>query len=163
MNKANVMTISWQTPIHSANPFQFLLVVRRSRYSYELINENNELVVNVPGEELLNAVHKAGIISGRGVDKFRECGLTKEASETVAPPRVAECAGHLECRVERKLPAGAYDLIICEPLIAAADIRKFDKHWIPEQHKTLHYMNGTLYGVIDRCISATDKEDSPDG
>jgi len=156
--KANVMTISWQTPIHTANPFRFLLVMRRNRYSYELIDENSELVVNIPGEELLEAVHTAGVISGRGIDKFRKCGLTAEPSVKAAPPRVAECAGHLECRVMQRIPVGTHDLLICEPLVAAADPRKFDRHWITEQHKTLHYMNGTLYGVMDRTISAATGE-----
>ncbi len=54
MDKANVMTLSWQTPVQTADPCLVLLVMNRVRYTYELIRQNNELAINVPGEELLD-------------------------------------------------------------------------------------------------------------
>ena len=57
MAKANVMTISWQTPINTADPCLVLLVMGHARYTYELIRQNNELVINVPGEDLLEQTH----------------------------------------------------------------------------------------------------------
>ena len=76
MERANIMTFSWQTPLRSGEPCLVQLVINPNRYTYELIKQNKELVINVPGEELINEVHLAGITSGRRVDKFKEFGLT---------------------------------------------------------------------------------------
>ena len=58
--RANVMTFSWQTPVNSNDPCQILLAVNTIRYTYKLIKENHELVINVPGLDLL----LAGLIGG---------------------------------------------------------------------------------------------------
>ena len=91
MERANVMTISWQTPVHTADPCLVLLVMGHTRYTYELIRQNNELVVNVPGEGLLEQTHLVGTISGRKIDKFGESGLTPVQANLVQPPLIAEC------------------------------------------------------------------------
>jgi len=50
MENANVMTFSWQTPVNSADPCLILLAISHLRYSYELIKQNRQLVINVPGD-----------------------------------------------------------------------------------------------------------------
>jgi flavin reductase (DIM6/NTAB) family NADH-FMN oxidoreductase RutF len=115
MEHANLMTFSWQTPIHTADPCMILLVVNRVRYTYELIRHNHELTINVPGESLLKPTHLAGTVSGRGIDKFARCCLTPTPANVVAPPLVAECAGHLECRIVETHGVHTHDLLICMP------------------------------------------------
>ena len=152
MERANVMTISWQTPVHTADPCLVLLVMGHTRYTYELIRQNNELVVNVPGEGLLEQTHLVGTISGRKIDKFRESGLTPVQANLVQPPLIAECAGHLECQLADTFTVRTHDLLICEVVYASAEDGFFDGAWIPERFHTLHYMHGTKYGLLDRRI-----------
>ena len=152
MEHANLMTFSWQTPIHTADPCMILLVVNRVRYTYELIRHNHELTINVPGESLLKQTHLAGTISGRGIDKFAHCGLTPTPANVVAPPLVAECAGHLECRIVETHGVHTHDLLICEVVHASAEADFFDGAWIPERFHTLHYMQGTKYGLLTRRV-----------
>ena len=95
MDNPNVMTFSWQTPVSNADPCLIVLAISHVRYSYELIKQNHELVINVPGEELLDQTHFAGRVTGKGIDKFKEAGLTPVAAELVEPPLIAECAAHL--------------------------------------------------------------------
>lgn len=45
MDRPNVMTFSWQTPVNSADPCPIILSISHIRYSYELIKENRELVI----------------------------------------------------------------------------------------------------------------------
>ncbi len=144
---ASLMTFSWQTPIHTADPCMILLVVNRVRYTYELIRNNGELTINVPGESLLKQTHLAGTVSGRGIDKFAHCGLTPTASSVVQPPLVAECAGHLECRIVE-----THDLLICEVVCASAEADFFDRAWISEKFHTLHYLQGNQYGLLTRRV-----------
>ncbi len=157
MERANVMTFSWQTPVNTSDPCLVLLAISHRRYSYEMIKQNRELVINVPGEGLLEQVHYVGVVTGTGIDKFRESGLTPVAAGVVQPPLIKECAGHLECRVTEIFEMESHDLLICEVLRATAEAELFDGRWIPEKFHTLHYLHGNKYGVLERTVQAPDK------
>jgi flavin reductase (DIM6/NTAB) family NADH-FMN oxidoreductase RutF len=154
LDNANVMTFSWQTPVNTADPCLIVLVISHVRYSYELIRQNNELVINVPGEELLEQVHSVGQVTGRNRDKFAECGLTPVPAKAVAPPLIKECAGHLECRVRDVFGMETHDLLVCEVVRALAEAEFFDGRWLPEKFHTLHYLWGNRYGVMERSVEA---------
>ena len=155
--RRNVMTFSWQTPINCSSPCLVLLVIHHERYSYELIKENKELVINVPGEHLLDQTQLAGVLTGWKTDKFAETGLTPVPAAKVAPPLIDQCAGHLECRVVDIYEMDPHDLLICEVLHASADSDLFDGKWIPEKFSTLHYLGGTSYGIMERAVRANVK------
>ena len=154
MAKANVMTISWQTPVNTADPCLVLLVMHQARYTYELIKQNHQLVINVPGEELLEQTHLVGTVGGRKIDKFKEAGLTPVAANLVQPPLIAECAGHLECEVVETFTVRTHDLLVCEVVYASVEEAFFDGAWIPEKFHTLHYMHGTQYGLLTHRLEA---------
>ncbi len=167
MEHPNVMTFSWQTPILGAKPERVsgpdrtpsepclvLLSINRTRYTYELIRDIPELVVNVPGEELVSAVHGAGSVTGRKMNKFKEFSLTPVPAKRVRPPLIADCIASLECAIRRFITVGAHDLLVCEVVRADADSDLFRGGWIPERAKTLHYLGGRSYGVLERSIEA---------
>jgi flavin reductase (DIM6/NTAB) family NADH-FMN oxidoreductase RutF len=157
MDNPNVMTFSWQTPVNTTDPCLILLAISHVRYSYELIKQNNELVINIPGEELLEQTHYVGCVTGRGINKFKESGLTAIAAGMVEPPLIEECAGHLECRLVETFKMQTHDLLICEVVRALADVEFFDGRWIPEKFHTLHYLTGSKYGLITRTVEARGK------
>jgi len=157
MENPNVMTFSWQTPVNSSDPCLILLAISHVRYSYDLIKQNHELVINVPGEELLEQTHFVGTVTGKNNDKFKESGLTPVPAKVVAPPLIEECAAHLECRVVEIFKMQSHDLLICEVLRAEAEAELFDGKWIPEKFHTLHYLSGNYYGVMERTIRAQGK------
>ena len=158
MENPNVMTFSWQTPVNSSNPCLIVLAISHVRYSYDLIKQNNELVINVPGEELLEQTHYVGTVTGRDIDKFKESGLTAIPAKAVAPPLIEECAGHLECRVTEIFKMQSHDLLVCEVLRAVAETELFDGKWIPEKFHTLHYLSGNYYALLERTIQAKGKD-----
>lgn len=158
MENANVMTFSWQTPVNTTDPCLILLAINHIRYSYELIKQNHQLVINVPGEELLEQTHFVGTITGRDIDKFKESGLTPIPAKMVEPPLIEECAGHLECRVVETFKMQTHDLLVCEVVRAVADTDFFDGKWIPERFHTLHYLGGNKYGLMERAIEAHGKK-----
>ena len=157
MGKANVMTFSWQTPVNSTEPCLILLAISHARHSYQLIKQNHELVINVPGQELLEQTHFIGQVSGKKTDKFKATGLTPIAAKLVEPPLIKECAAHLECRVVEIFKMQTHDLLICEVLRAVADTNFFDGKWIPEKFHTIHYLGGNKYGVMSRTVEARGK------
>jgi len=161
MANPNVMPFSWQTPVNSADPCLIVLAISHIRYSYDLIKQNHELVINVPGEELLEQSHFVGTVTDKDIDKFKKSGLTPVPAKVVAPPLIEQCAAHLECRVVEIFKMQTHDLLICEVLRAAADTELFDGKWIPEKFHTLHYLGGNYYGVMERTIQARGKEKTP--
>jgi len=121
MQNPNVMTFSWQTPVNNADPCLILLAISHVRYSYELIKQNHELVINIPGEELLEQTDLVGQGTGRNRDKFAESGLTPVAAGMVEPLLIEECAGHLECRLVETFKMQSHDLLICQVVRALAE------------------------------------------
>ena len=158
MANPNVLTFSWQTPVTSADPCLIVLAISHVRYSYDLIKQNHALVINVPGEELLEQTHYVGTVTGRDIDKFKESGLTTVPAKVVGPPLIEECAAHIECRVAEIFKMQSHDLLVCEVLRAEAETELFDGKWIPEKFHTLHYLNGNYYGVLERTIQAQGKD-----
>jgi flavin reductase (DIM6/NTAB) family NADH-FMN oxidoreductase RutF len=153
--KANAMTFSWQTPITSGIPCKILLVIHPDRYSYELLKRNGEIALNIPGERLVREVHLFGSVSGRERDKIAESGLLLERAKTISPPLMADCPANLECRLGEVIPAGQHDLLILEVVRALVETDVFDgSSIIPERFKTLHYLGGRKYGVLERSLAA---------
>ncbi len=79
-----------------------------------------ECVINLPSVREVSAVDRLALTTGRNpvperkrswgyrfeAEKFRQAGLTPEASESVAPPRVAECPVQMEGIVHEHRPFG---------------------------------------------------------
>ena len=98
--KVNTMTIGWGTlGLEWGKPI-FTAFVRKSRYSWELLQKNPEFTVNIPyGDYDKTILGLCGTRSGRDVDKLGQLGLTEVASETVAVPGIKELPLTLECKV----------------------------------------------------------------
>ena len=73
--KNNIITIGWAGTI-CTNPPMLSISVRPERYSYHMIEETGDFVVNLTTEDLAYATDYCGVKSGRDVDKFKELNLT---------------------------------------------------------------------------------------
>lgn len=115
----NLVTVAW-CGIVCSEPPQLSIALRPERYSYGIIRELGEFVVNVPRASMAAAVDSCGVVSGRTVDKFARYGLTPQAASLVSAPLVAEAPINLECKVEKFLELGSHDLFIGR--IVAVDV-----------------------------------------
>jgi flavin reductase (DIM6/NTAB) family NADH-FMN oxidoreductase RutF len=100
-NIGNPMTIGWGTIGVVWSKPVFTVLVRPSRYSFEMLKEVGDFSVSVPAsgdKETAKAVAWCGSHSGREGDKYEAVGLTKEPGITIDVPYVAECPRHFECR-----------------------------------------------------------------
>ena len=99
-DKVNSMTIGWGfLGIQWGKPI-FVVLVRQSRYTKKLLDENPEFTVNVPlGEIDRNILGICGTKSGRDMDKIQALNLTLEAGKTVSVPAIKELPLTLECKV----------------------------------------------------------------
>ena len=68
------------------------------------IQETGEFVVNLVGEELVEAMNLTAGEYDYDVDEFAIAGLESAPSMEVRPPRVAQAAAALECRATQFIP-----------------------------------------------------------
>lgn len=111
--RANVMTLSWHTMMEFVPPLVGCVLSARN-YSFSLLMESRECVINIPARDLARQVVACGNSSGRRRDKFATVGLTPVASKCVLPPSIGECFANLECRVADTGMVGRYNLFVLE-------------------------------------------------
>ena len=73
--KPNIITVAWAGTV-CTNPPMLSISVRPERYSYHMIEESGEFVVNLTTEQLVRATDFCGVRSGKDIDKFKEMHLT---------------------------------------------------------------------------------------
>ncbi|MCG8572588.1 MAG: flavin reductase, partial [Spirochaetes bacterium] len=72
--KVNPMTIAWATIGFLWHKPVLMVVVRYSRYTYDLLEKSKEFTVSVPlDDSLKKALLICGTKSGREIDKIKEC------------------------------------------------------------------------------------------
>ena len=123
--KPNILTIAWTGIINSDPPMTYISV-RKERYSYDIIKETGEFVINLTTENLAFATDWCGVKSGRDVDKFKEQNLTAAPSRVVACPAIEESPVNLECRVRDIKELGSHDMFIAEIVSVSADEKLID-------------------------------------
>ena len=101
--KINTMTISWGNVGYEWNRPIFTILLRKSRYTHDLIENSDDFTVSIPlSKNLKNALAVCGSKSGRDIDKFKECNLTLDKSQNVDTPIIGECELHYECKIVYK-------------------------------------------------------------
>ena len=123
---SNLLTIAWAGTICS-DPPMVSISVRPERYSYHMIEETGEFVVNLTTEGLAFATDYCGVKSGKDVDKWKECGLHKIPGEKVGVPMVEESPVNLECQVVEKKELGSHHMFLAEVVAVHVDERYMDE------------------------------------
>ena len=99
--KPNIITVAWAGTV-CTNPPMLSISVRPERYSYHMIEESGEFVVNLTTEQLVRATDFCGVRSGKDIDKFKEMHLTPLPSKEISAPGIAESPVNIECKKESK-------------------------------------------------------------
>ncbi|MCM1187185.1 MAG: flavin reductase family protein [Lachnoclostridium sp.] len=124
--KYNIITLAWVGTVCSEPPM-VSISVRPERYSYAIIKETGEFVINLTTRELAFATDYCGVKSGRDVDKFKEMKLTALPGDKVRAPLIGESPVNLECKVKQILPLGSHDMFVAEVVAVHADSRYMDE------------------------------------
>ncbi|MBQ8578788.1 MAG: flavin reductase family protein [Clostridia bacterium] len=113
MEKSNILTVAW-TGITNTVPPKTYISVRPRRYSYNIIKESGEFVINLTTEDLIRATDYCGMYTGAKVDKFEKCGLHREEVPGFSCPMIAEAPLSLACRVTDVVPLGSHDMFLAD-------------------------------------------------
>ena len=123
--RPNIITVAWAGTVCSS-PAMLSISVRPERYSYDIIKETGEFVVNLVTKDLTYAADYCGVKSGRDTDKFKRMHLTPSESQHIQTPGIAESPVNLECKVKDVIPLGSHDLFLAEILGVTVDEKYMD-------------------------------------
>lgn len=118
--KDDIITVAWTGTI-CTNPPMAYISVRPERFSYNMIRETGEFVINLTTEKLARATDYCGVRSGRDVDKFKETGLTREKADIVKAPMIKESPVSIECKVKEVRELGSHHMFIADVVAVHAD------------------------------------------
>ncbi len=149
----NIITVAW-TGIISTEPPRCYISIRPERYSYKLIKESREFVINLTTSALAYATDWCGVKSGKDHDKFSEMKLTPQQGIKVKTPIIAESPINLECRVFDIREMGSHDMFLADILrIQATEdyINKQTGAFNLRKADPICYSHGKYYS-LDRFI-----------
>ncbi len=124
---SNIITVAWTGTI-CTNPPMAYISVRPERYSYNIIKDSGEFVINLSTRKLAYATDFCGVRSGRDTDKWKACHLTKEAADTVKCPMIKESPVNIECHVTEIKKPGSHHMFIADVTAVHADTKYMDKN-----------------------------------
>ena len=113
MKKSNALTIAWTGTVNSIPPKTYISV-RPERYSYNIIKQSGEFVINLVGEDLVKECDYLGVRSGRNEDKLANLGLTVSPATQVSVPMLDKSPVTIECKVCDIVPLGSHDMFLAD-------------------------------------------------
>ena len=152
--KPNIITIAWAGTVCSS-PAMVSISVRKERYSYDILKETGEFVINLVTKDLVRAADFCGVRSGRDVNKFQEMHLTEQPSQTIQSPGIEESPVNIECKVTEVKPLGSHDLFLAEVTNVTIDDRYMNENGKFELNQSglVAYSHGEYYGLGERVGS----------
>jgi flavin reductase (DIM6/NTAB) family NADH-FMN oxidoreductase RutF len=153
---SNIAPKSWISMMAFEPPL-LALGCNRQHWTAQNILQRHGFVVNVPGAELAPVIWQVQQLPHpRPVEA---AGLTSLPALSVAPPRVAECKAHLECRFVQHLSYGD-ELILLGQIVAVSVDRQAVNADDPYAYlRMLVFLEQRQYGVIERAQPLTEIEE----
>lgn len=110
----NIITVAWTGTV-CTNPAMLYISVRPERYSYHMLQESGEFVVNLTTEKLAKATDWCGVRSGRDFDKWKEMHLTRGKAEKLTyAPIIQESPVNIECKVTEVQELGSHHMFLAK-------------------------------------------------
>ena len=119
MEKPNIITIAWTGIVCSQPPMTYISI-KPERYSYDIIKNSKQFVINLVSEDLARAADYCGVKSGRDTDKFEKCKLKAQKAFKIDCPAIAQSPICLECKVTDIVKLGSHDMFLAE--IVSVDV-----------------------------------------
>ena len=147
--ETNIITVAWTGTI-CTNPAMVYISVRPERYSYQMIKESGEFVINLTTEKLVKATDYCGVKSGRDVDKWKEMNLHQVKAETLEySPLILESPVNIECKVVEIKELGSHHMFLANVTAVHADEAYLNEQIKFELNNTglLAYSHGEYLGL----------------
>jgi flavin reductase (DIM6/NTAB) family NADH-FMN oxidoreductase RutF len=100
----NTMTIGWASIGFVWNKPVFMIAVRNSRFTFDLMEKAIDFTVSVPSGDMHETIMYCGTKSGRQVNKFEACQLKIADAQKTQSPIIDIPGLHFECTIILKSP-----------------------------------------------------------
>jgi flavin reductase (DIM6/NTAB) family NADH-FMN oxidoreductase RutF len=98
--KTNTMTIGWGSIGFEWRKPMFTVLVRKSRFTHDLLENSDEFTVSIPiNDKMKKALTFCGTKSGRYIDKFKECNLALIPGREISTPIIEGCELQFVCKI----------------------------------------------------------------
>jgi len=146
--KDNLLTIAWAGTI-CTNPPMVSISVRPERYSYDMIKQTGEFVINLTTKDMVFATDYCGVVSGRDVDKWEKTGLHKLPGEKVKVPYIKESPVSIECKVKKVEELGSHHMFIADVVAVHCEDAYMDENnsFCLDKAEPLVYSHGKYYAM----------------
>lgn len=150
----NVFTVAW-TGIINTQPPKTYISVRPTRYSYDLIKNSGEFVINLTTASMVRNADRCGTYTGRKFDKFDRFGIKKHNSFEVSCPSLADSPVCLECRVTDIIELGTHHMFLADIVCVSVDENIIDSDGKLRLDKAnlAAYVHGDYYSLGKRIGS----------
>ena len=147
----NIITVAWAGTV-CTNPPMVSISVRPERYSYRMIEETGEFVINLTTRNLTRAVDYCGVKSGRDTDKFKDMNLSTLSADKVKAPLIKESPVNMECCVKQTLRLGTHDMYVAEVVAVHADETYMDEkgRFLFENADPIAYSHGSYFTLGEK-------------
>lgn len=149
----NALTIAWVGTVCS-DPPMVSISVREERYSYSLIKNSMEFVINIPSVDQAFGVDYCGVRSGKKEDKIKKCGFNLDYVKGFNTPYIKECPINLLCSVTQIVPLGSHHMFIAtikEVLVNETLLDDKGKLHL-DKGNLLCYNHGEYFGLTKRSF-----------
>jgi flavin reductase (DIM6/NTAB) family NADH-FMN oxidoreductase RutF len=143
--KTNIMTMGWHM-VMLEEPSLVGCFIWDQDYSYELVRQSKECIINLPTFDLVDVVIGVGNCHGPRPDKFEKFSLTPVAATKVDAPLIAECYANFECQLVDTNLIKRYSLFVFE--VVKAHVASS-----PKYPMTVHYRGDGVFMVSGRNVS----------
>jgi len=96
----------------SFDPPMVMVGIVPSRYSYNMVKETGEFVVNLASEELEEELNYLGSNSGRDEDKLEQLELDYIEGEEISAPILNDFPVNIECKVIDSIKTGSHEMFV---------------------------------------------------
>ena len=121
----------------SEDPAYFLVSVAKSSFTYQLIEESAEFVLNIASAAQVKLAKALGATHGAKVDKFAKFKIGLEKSRAIASPGIKGSYAFLECRVITSYPVGKYVMYLAEAVDSRVDEKAVPLAWLSNRYFAL--------------------------
>lgn len=151
MEKPNIITIAWAGTICST-PAMVSISIKKERYSYDIIKESKEFVINLVTKDLARQTDYCGVKSGKDIDKFKEMKLNPIKGVKVNAPIIDESPLNIECMVKQIIPLGSHDMFLAEVVNVTVDKNYMDEKGKFHLNKSdlIAYSHGEYYRLGEK-------------
>ena len=152
--RPNIITVAWAGTI-CTNPAMLSISVKPERYSYDIIKESGEFVVNLVTKDMAYETDFCGVKSGKDIDKFKELGLKEAESKIVKVPGIDKSPVNIECKVVEVKELGSHSMFIAKVVSVNVNEALIDEtgRFNLNQADLLTYSHGEYYSLGKKVVT----------